>query len=96
VLCAMLQGMVIFSNFDELDTRILDCVEQTCFIPSLLSQQSPFSISEHSEKTSFFLPTSRHGSSSDDYTCLSPSPSVQLSHMFSVRHLTGNLSEIAS
>jgi len=40
------------------------------------------------------LPTVQQGSPSNDYTC--PSPPVQLSHVFSVRRLTGNLSEIAS
>jgi hypothetical protein len=43
---------------------------------------------------SLSLPTSQHGSPSNDYTC--PSPFVRLSHVFSVRRITGNLSEIAS
>lgn len=53
-----------------------------------------FCASEHPEKADLFLPTTQQGSPSNDYTC--SSPPVHLSHVFSVRRLTGNLSEIAS
>ena len=52
-----------------------------------------FCASEHPEKADIFLPTTQQGSPSNDYTC--PSLPVHLSHVFCVRHLTGNLSEIA-
>jgi hypothetical protein len=71
VLCALLQGMVIFPNFDW---DIYECAEQICFIPCPLSQQRRFFLSEHSEKSNLSLLTSWQGSPSSDCTCLSPSP----------------------
>jgi len=80
--------------FPVVELDIFCCVEHMCFISSLVSQQRRFCVSEHPEMVDLSLPTMQQGSPSNDYTC--PFPPVQLSHVFSVRRITGNLSEIAS